>query len=479
MDRREMTKDPNRRMRRRGLATRLGILVAVFALIAAACGDDDAPATTAATTAAPTTAGATTAPTMAPVSAPEIPASSVNMAIYPCCADQSHYQIALVEGMFDDVNMSVDNDAFHLYTEFGQIIPSMQRGDFDVAGIFVQGYLNTLDTFGMDIPPIFFTDSYVGYAILKAPDSDAKTAQDFVDEGMSFGDAAAAAVQQLRGKEVFTPPHGQTQPPYPDVFLSYGGMSYPEDLDLQFLEDVKIVEVSAQPGRIEFAIPYAAPVLVQMLRNGWEPIINTVQTIADAGSEQSKRMILQIGSSGLFAQRTWVEEDHDRALRLLSVMFRMMNYLQDPATQQRGWEIQTNMMNAERGLELIPDDVRVIWESIDPMWTYEDQDQALWNDPTAGNHVETALAAQIGELINTGTLEGPLEKYDIQKFLVAKTLYNEMRDLEAKAEGLFADAQAATELAPGADAVIAAAQTHFDNYNFLDAVRFLEAALGM
>jgi hypothetical protein len=157
----------------------------------------------------------------------------------------------------------------------------------------------------------------------------------------------------------------------------------------------------------------------------------------------------------------------------------MMNFLQDPATQARGWEIQTNMMNAERGLELIPDDVRVIWESIDPMWTYEDQDQALWNDPTAGNHVETALAAQIGELIGTGTLEGPLEKYDIQDFLVAKVLYNEMRDLEAKAEGLFADANAATDLGAGADAVIAAAQTHFDNYNFLDAVRFLEAALGM
>ncbi len=471
-----LTRSPDSPRRRHGLATRLGVILAVLALVAAACGGDGEGTDT---TAAPTGDDTGGTEAMAPVTAPEIPETTVNMAIYPCCADQSHYQIALVKGWFDEVGISVEGDAFHLYTQFDQIVPSMQRGDFDVAGIFVQGYLQTLDTFGMDIPPIWFTDTYVGYSILKSPDSDAKTVEDFMAEGMSFQDAAAAAVQQLQGQEVYTPPHGQVQPPYPDVFLSYGGMSYPDDLDLQFLEDVKIVEVATQEGRIEFAIPYAAPVLVQMIRNGWEPIIDTVQTLEDVGSEQAERMTKLVGSSGLFAQRDWVEEDRERALRLLSVMFRTLDFLNDPATQEEGWVIQADLMNAERGLELIPEDVGVIWESIDPMWTYEDQGPALWDDPDSGNHVETALQTQIASLIENGTLAGPIENYDIEQFLVAKDLFNELRDLQTKADDLFAQADAAAELAPGADDVIAAAQTHYDNYNFLDAVRFLEAALGM
>ncbi len=465
-----------RQVRKRGLATRISVFIAVMALIAAACGDDEPAATTAAATTAAATAAP--APTLAPVSAPDIPTSSVNMAIYPCCADQSHYQIALVKGWFEEVGLSVDGGGFHLYTQFDQIVPSMQRGDFDVAGIFVQGYLQTLDTFGQDIPPIFFTDTYVGYAILKSPDSTAKTVMDFVDEGMSFGDAAAAAVQQLEGKEVYTPPHGQVQPPYPDVFLSYGGMTYPDSLDIQFLEDVKIIELAAQEGRVEFAIPYAAPVVVQMIRNGWEPVINTVQTLEDVGSPQAERMTKLVGSSGLMAQRSWVEEDPDRALRLLSVMFRTLAFLDDPATQDEGYVIQADLMNAERGLELIPDDVGVIWDNIDPMWTYEDQGPNLWDDPGAGNHVETALTTQIGALIENGTLTGPIENYDIDRFLVAKDLFNQLRDLQGEADALMAQASSAGELAPGADAVIAAAQNHYDNYNFLDAVRFLEAALG-
>ncbi len=78
-----------------------------------------------------------------------------------------------------------------------------------------------LETCGQSIPPIHFADIYVGYAILVAPDSEAKTALEFMDEGMSFTDAAAAAVQQLVGKEVHIPPHSTTQSQYSDAFFAY------------------------------------------------------------------------------------------------------------------------------------------------------------------------------------------------------------------------------------------------------------------
>ena len=336
------------------LFPRLGALMLALALVAVACGGDDATTTTAgadagttATTAADTGTAATTAGTEDPapveVTAPEIPESTVRFGMYPCCADQTPYQVGVVNGWYEELGISLDPAGGHLYATFDQILPSMQRGDFDVAGTFIPGYLQTLDTFGQDLPPIFFADHYVGYAILAAPSSDVKTTADFIAEGMSYGDAAAAAVSQLVGQDVYTPPHGQVQPPYPDVFMSYAGLSYPDDLNLVFLEDVKVVELSTQEGRVEFAIPYAAPVLVQMLRNGWKPIIDTVGTLNDFGSEQSRWMGDLVGSSGLFAQRSWVEENHDTALRFLSVAFRTLAYLDDPATQAEGFKVQADL----------------------------------------------------------------------------------------------------------------------------------------
>ena len=69
-----------------------------------------------------------------------------------------------------------------------------------------------------------------------------------------------------------------------------GGITIGEELlptNRVHIEDNSIIAVATQEGRIEFAIPYAAPVTVQMLREGWEPVINTVQVLSDVGSEQA------------------------------------------------------------------------------------------------------------------------------------------------------------------------------------------------
>jgi hypothetical protein len=463
------------------MTVRFVVLALALALVAAACGSDSDDTTTT-TTAGGGTDATTTTTTIAAtggleVTAPDIPESTVRFGMYPCCADQTNYQVAIVNGWYEEVGISLDPSDGHLYATFDQILPSMQRGDFDVAGTFIPGYLQTLDTFGQDLPPIFFNDHYVGYAILAPPESDIKTAQEFVDEGMSFADAAAAAMQQLIGQEVYTPPHGQVQPPYPDVFLSYAGLSYPEDLDLVFLEDVKIVELSTQEGRVDFAIPYAAPVLVQMLRNGWKPVIDTVDVLNDTGSEQATRMGQLVGSSGLFAQRDWVENDHDTVLRFLSVAFRTLDYLNDPATQDDGFKAQADLMNASQGLTLTPDEVGVIWDAIDPMWIYEEQSANLWDDPGVATHIKTGLEFKIQELIDNGTLTGD-GNYDLDEFVVAEDLFNELVALQAEADGLFSEAQGMSDLSASQQGLIAEAQVWYDQFNFLDATRWLKAALG-
>jgi ABC-type nitrate/sulfonate/bicarbonate transport system substrate-binding protein len=445
---------------RRKLSLRLlsGIVVILLATIAAACGEDE-PAQTEASTAAGT----------------DVPQSTVRFGFYPCCADHALFHVAIQKGFFEDVGITLDPPEGHQYTLFDQITPSMQRGDFDVAATFIQGYLQTLATFGQDIPPILFHDIYVGYAILKSPDSTAKTAQDFMDEGMSFPEAAAAAVEQLEGEPVYTPPHGQVQPPYPDVFMSYADMEYPKDLDLQFLEDTKIVELSAKPGRVEFAIPYAAPVLVQMIRNGYEPVINVNMIFEnDQGSAQAERMTELVGSSGLMAQREWVEQERDTAIRFLSAVYRVLDFLEDPATREEGWKIEADIINATQGLDLIPEDIGVIFEEIDPLFPWKEQGPQLWEDEDAQFHVRSSLDTQIQALIEDGTL--PQREYDIDQFLVAEDLYNEMKSLQEEADQLLQEAEDADLSGEQADLVEQARQ-YYEWHDYLDAVRLLNSAL--
>jgi len=405
----------------------------------------------------------------------EIPTTDVKLAYYPCCADNALFAHGVEQGYFEDVGINIVPPKAHQYTLFDQIVPSMQRGDFDVAGMFIQGYLQTLNTFGQDIPPILFHDIYLGYAILKAPNNPAKTAEDFMAQGMAFPEAANAAVQQLRGQEVYTPPHGQVQPPYPDVFLSYGDMNYPKDLKLKFLEDPKIVELATTPGRMKWAIPYAAPVVVQMIREGWKPVINVNMMFEnDNESEQSDRMRELVGSTGMIAQREWVEKNPDAALRLLSAVYRIIDDLEDPAKQQTGFKTLADLINATQGQKLIPDDIGSIFKEIDPLFPWEDQGKELWDDPDAPYHVRSSLDAQIAALIENKTL--PDKEYDLDQFLVAEQLYKRMKGLQDEADGLLKQAERA-DLAADKSAIVDKAKQHYEWHNYLDSVRLLKAAL--
>jgi hypothetical protein len=441
----------------------LAALLGAVVLAVAACGGDDS-------------GGSSTIGTSSSVEAgTDIPQADVKLAFYPCCADNALFAVGIEEGFYKDVGINITPPEGHQFTLFDQIVPSMQRGDFDTSGMFIQGYLQTLNTFGQDIPPILFHDIYVGYAILKAPDNDAKTTLDYMDEGMEFPEAAKAAVEQLRGEEVFTPPHGQVQPPYPDVFLSYADMKYPQDLKLKFLEDPKIVELATTPGRMKWAIPYAAPVLVQMIREGWEPVINVNMMFEhDNESKQADRMRELVGSSGLIAQRDWVEENEDTVLRLLSATYRTIDSLMDPATQEAGFTVLADLINATQGQKMIPEDIGTIFTEVDPLFPWDEQGPQLWDDPDAPYYVRGSLETQIQSLIDNKTL--PDKEYDLDQFLVAEKLYKRMKALQEEADGLFTEAKSA-DLSGDKAGLVERAQEFYDWHDYLDAVRFLKAAL--
>ena len=457
------------------------------------------------------------------VEAPEIRAAEVRMGIYPCCADLAYWQIPIELGWWEEwgITITPNQPTYHYFTASQEIVPWLERGDGDVAQGWVPGVFGTLETFGQTIPPIHFADIYVGYAILVAPDSEAKTALEFMDEGMSFADAATAAVEQLVGKEVHIPPHSTTQSQYSDAFFAYlpqwwedvvedipaldgegnqlvllgrdGTPVLDDDGNTQpirittndwrnyatpvYVDDPTIVQLSAQEGRIEFAMPYGAPTLVQMMRNGWDPLINFAMMYEhDAASQQTAIASATVGGTGLLARRAWVEENKDLAYRVVAMANRILAYLEDPATQATGWEIEANIINEKRGLTMEPEDIGVIWDTIDPSFNWEDQ-EALWDLSLPSYHPETVFRTQIEALKARGVLS---EMYDTQagleEFLLAQEIYYDLKDMQDRSDDLF-DRASGMELSASQQDLIDQARALYDNYNFYDSLRFLEAAL--
>jgi ABC-type nitrate/sulfonate/bicarbonate transport system substrate-binding protein len=447
---------PTRRSRR----LTIGALFAACLLLAAACSSDG-------------DSGGGSGQASGATAGTDIPTDTVRFAFYPCCPDQNFAFVAMRKGFFKDVGITITpGPEGHHLTDPAQGTPAMQRGDFDILENFIQGYLQTLNTFGQNIPPIMFHDIFLGISILKAPDNPAKTVQDFIDEGKPFKEAAKLAVEQVRGQEIVTPAFGTVQPQQPVVYLSYAGMDY-DDVKLTFVDDPKIVELATQPGRLKYAIPLGAGIIVQLIRNGWKPLIDTnIVMKNDTGSEQATKLTELVGSSGLIAQRDFIESKHDTVLRFLSAWYRTLDYISDEANRQEALSIVADTVNASQGTTLNPDDIADVYEIVDPLFPWEQQAAQLWEDPNAPFYVKRSLNAQIKSLIDNGTL--PDQQYDIERFLVAEDLFQEMKALRAEADGLF---QQAGNLTGDDKALADRAREQYDRFNYLDAVRFLKAAL--
>ena len=457
------------------------------------------------------------------VEAPEIRAAEVAMGMYPCCADFAYWQIPIELGWWDELNITItpNSPTYHYFTASQEIMPWLQRGDGDVAQAWVPGVFGTLETFGQSLPAIHFADIYVGYAILVSPDSDAKTALEFMDEGMTYSEAATAAVQQLVGKEVHIPPHSTTQSQYSDAFFAYlpqwwedveedisaldgegnplvllnrdGTPSLDDDGNEQpirittndwrnyaqpvYVDDPTIVELSAVAGRIDFAMPYGAPTLVQMMRNGWDPLINFAQMYEhDALSQQTAIASATVGGTGLLARREWVEENKDLAYRVISVANRILAALDDPATQEELWAIEANLINEKRQLSMEPADIGVIWDTIDPSFSWEDQ-EALWDLTMPSYHPETVFRTQIEQLKSKDILSATYDtQAGLEQFLLVQDLYYDLKGMQDRSDDLFARAMDMS-LSESQQALIDQAHVFYDRYNFYDAQRYLEAAL--
>jgi hypothetical protein len=404
---------------------------------------------------------------------PGIPSDTVKFAYYPCCADTSLPVVGIRNGFFKAVGITITPDNGFQWSQNTQFVPAMQRGEFDIATGFSTAWLTTLNTFGMNLPPVMNYDVYLGRVILLAPQSKLKTTAQYMKQGMKFRAAAKKAVAAIKGKTLFTDPFAGAQPPYYDILLSYGGLTS-KDINFTYLSDDKILALSATPGNMELAFPLAAPILVAMIRGGWRQLIDMASILKyDGKSSQATQLMKETGNQTVAVQRSFLEQHHDTILRFVSAVYRTIGYLSNPKTAPAGNKILADTINAARGLQLLPQDIATIYKTVDPLFGWQDQSKTVWN-PKSPFYAPAGYASAVQALIDNKSL--PAGNYDLKKFLASKGVYQELAGLQRKADKLFKQAKTSKN-AKKHKSLVVAARKYYGWYDFLDAVRYLNAAL--
>jgi ABC-type nitrate/sulfonate/bicarbonate transport system substrate-binding protein len=399
--------------------------------------------------------------------APSVPSATVRLASNPY-TNHAWVVLASRQGFLSDVGITIDPPEPKIVL-IQQSVPQLQNREIDVSTMYLGLVSSAIDNLP-DIKPFFVYSYWAGNTILTAPDSGLKTVDDFLAEGMPWEDAARATMAQLQGQEIVVPPNPST---YPWMNLAYGFADMTmEDSSIVALEDPRAVQLAAS-GRIKLAAPGGAVQIYQLQNQaGWRPLMSTLQMLDNVPASAGSVVNNVLNYDCMITTQSYIDDNRDTVLRLCSAMYRTIEYMFGP-NQQTALSQYAPFINANAGSDLDADAIKFIFEVLDPFFSFDDQEK-VWNDPTYPLYYRNIYEFQLAEYRRAGTIED--RDYDLGEFFQARNLWTEMRDQRARADTLLASLEGQS-LSDERKVLVDTARQHYGWYNFLDAVRFLEAAV--
>ena len=441
-----------------------GAVLGLLAATTAACGSDDSSGE--ATAGGDSTAAATGEGLDFEISpGAEIPEVELKFGMKPF-PDSTFYAIGIERGYFEDVGLHVVPEPFGAELTPDTVVPLLLNGDVDIATINGPGTVKVMSQVP-NLRMFGFADTYEATYLLASPDSGVKPVSERVAEGEDPAEAVAAAMKEVEGRKVAFNNAGSQRVFLNTVFEDYGGITF-DDVDLTVTDDAAIVQL-ALGGQIEFATPDGAGQNVELLRQGWYPLVSVSDLAAIPESEAV--VAASLSHEGPAALAGWLDENPETALRFLSVMFRLIDEIE--AGPDRAFTDQLPYLTSRSGTDIGVEGLKEVFGVIDPLAPFDEQAQ-FWDEEVGGARYfgvvygEQVRAAQEGGILPEGDLDPATNivggRY-WEELLELKGLYEE---LLPEAEGLTGDA---------ADLAQTAAR-HYEWRNYLDAYRLLKEATG-
>jgi hypothetical protein len=410
----------------------------------------------------------TTAPTAAqfyepapPEPGTEIPAATVNFGMRPY-ADNTFYVIAMKQGWFEDVGITIGPEELGLKVTDTNVIALLLNGQLDMSSQYCPLLLPTYKT-SDKLKCVGFTDNFLGTAILANPALGLKSFKDYIADGMSFDEAIAAAVAPLEGKTLVGSPVQSTRP-FEEAVQQFSGVTW----NLETMDDAKAL-VLAKAGRVDFADPEGAPIVYTLLQAGWTDLIDIgdLYEYGPGGIDSPVEKLVAI--VGVAGNTDFLSQNQNTVLRFLSVVWRTLDAVQkDPSL----YELQAPYLNSVAGTELDAAGIEETVAILHPYSTFEDNEKYFVDQ----DHIlywKNAWPAIIGDWADKGLV--PADAVTPEEFVWAAPIWQQMKDYQSQSADLIGQLEGQS-LDADKQELLAKAKQHFEWFNFLDAYRFATAA---
>mgnify|MGYP001158258229 CR=1 FL=1 len=398
---------------------------------------------------------------------PSIPQKTVRLGTMPYT---NHAWCSLIgrKGYAADVGITFEPKDPKVVLE-RQMMPQLMNEDIDVTTAYAGLITGAIDKLP-DIKPIHVYSFWAGNAILAHPESGIKTIDDFIAEGLSWKDASHETMMQLKDKKIAVPVNPSTYP-WMNLAYSFAGLTM-DDSDVVRIDDPKAVQLGLA-GRIHLAAPGGAVQIYQLqFQAGWKVVMSTNQMVKHVPTGTATAVNNVLNYDLFLSTQKFIDNNRDTVLRLSGAIYRTLEYIFGPK-QNEALASYAPFINAHAGSDLDVKAIKYIFDVVDPFYLWKDQAK-IWTDRNFNMHYSNIYEYQLAEYRKKGTIAD--RDYDLDDFFQAKNIWEEMRDLRAKTEGLMAKANG-QNLSDDRKAIAAAAKAHYDGYNYLDSARFMEAAL--
>jgi ABC-type nitrate/sulfonate/bicarbonate transport system substrate-binding protein len=393
---------------------------------------------------------------------PQIPSVTIRIVQAPY-NDHSFASIGIAKGWYKEAGITIAPAPNGKVMTMDQVAPALIANQVDVGTMFAPIWANTLDQTS-DNKVFAYADLFLGFALLGKPGAGFKTVKDFQQPGVDFATAAKASVNQIKGKTVAYP--SETGPKaFRDYAMQTAGLKY-SDIQGQVLDDVKIVEL-ATGGKLDVASPTGGPQIARLLAQGWVPIV-TARDFFENGDTQALQTV--VGSSGLAARKSWLDANHDTALRMASVMYRIIDYKKSNPTEAAA--IQLPFLNSIAGTSFTAKDALYLDQVIDPFYTFDEQAK-FFADPNDPLYFKKNIGAIISQSVASGVLK---KTHDASEYIVADQTWKELKSYREKTDALMTKLKAKSNLSQKATTWLDKAKSQYDARDYLDAFRSATAA---
>lgn len=288
-------------------------------------------------------------------------------------------------------------------------------------------------------------------------------------QGLSFKEAMAKTLGQLKGQK-FTVPPIVSDRGFLDAAFTAGGLNMQKDTKVIVTPDSNALNLVSN-GQVKFATFDGAPFTAQLLGAGWIPLVTPLDLSKNLPPGVDSLAQLLVEPPGLASTTEWASRNPDSVLRFVSVMFRIIHEINANPPAQLSQEL--DFLNAFAGTSLKLSELQSNITKLDPLIPFENQDP-YYNDPESSLYYKNWFSANVKYNMKKGLLRRG--DYNPDDLIWAGPIYQQLKDLKAQSDQLLTQATG-KQLSADKQQLVAQARKFYEWYDFLDSTRFLKAAL--